>query len=155
MNNRPNRNAPRGESCGEPGIKADGSADRESFALLTATNENRARAQRAFASLRNRRALLVSTSLVLVETYALVGRRLGLDALRSFRADFAPLIDTVWVDEALYNAGLDLLLDRRKRLLSLVDAVSFVTMRQKRLEDHAGRPESCRPPESGPAAAPY
>lgn len=33
-------------------------------------------------------------------------------------------------DEALHDAGLDLLLDRRKRLLSLVDAVSFVTMRQ-------------------------
>lgn len=72
----------------------------------------------------------LSTSFVLVETYELVGRRLGLDAARSFRADFAPLIDVVWVDEALHNAGLDLLLDRRRRPLSLVDAVSFITMRQ-------------------------
>lgn len=100
------------------------------FALLDAKDANHARAERAFASLRARQAALASTSFVLVETYALVGRRLGLDAVRSFREDLAPLIDVAWVDERLYNAGLDLLLDRRKRLLSLVDAVSFVAMRQ-------------------------
>ena len=101
------------------------------FALLSTTDDNHARAKRAFGNLRARQALLVSTSYVLVETYALVGRRLGLDAVRSFRADFAPLIEVVWVDETLHNAGVDLLLDRRKRLLSLVDAVSFIVMRQR------------------------
>ena len=101
------------------------------FALLSTTDDHHARAKRAFGNLRARQALLVSTSYVLVETYALVGRRLGLDAVRSFRADFAPLIDVVWVDETLHNAGVDLLLDGRKRLLSLVDAVSFIVMRQR------------------------
>lgn len=105
------------------------------FALLSTTDDNHARAKRAFGNLRARQALLVSTSYVLVETYALVGRRLGLDAVRSFRADFAPLIDVVWVDETLHNAGVDLLLDRRKRLLSLVDAVSFIVMRQRRVAE--------------------
>ena len=105
------------------------------LALLNAEDENHARAQRAFADLGARRALLVSTSFVLVETYALIGRRLGLEAVRSFRADLAPLIEVIWVDEAIHNAGLDLLLDRRKRLLSLVDAVSFITMRQKNLDE--------------------
>lgn len=100
------------------------------LALLNAVDEHHDRAQRAFATLRARKAPIVSTSYVLVETYALVGRRLGMDAVRSFRADFAPLIEIIWVDEALHNAGLDLLLDRKKRLLSLVDAVSFVAMRQ-------------------------
>jgi predicted nucleic acid-binding protein len=103
------------------------------LALLNPKDENHARADRAFASLRARQAALVSTSFVLVETYALIGRRLGLDAVRRFRADFAPLINVVWVDEALHEAGLDLLLERRKRLLSLVDAVSFVMMRQRRI----------------------
>lgn len=108
------------------------------LALLNAKDENHARADRVFANLRARQASLLSTSFVLVETYALVGRRLGLDAVRSFRADFAPLIDVVWVDEALHNAGLDLLLDRRKRLLSLVDAVSFITMRQRHVDEAFG-----------------
>jgi predicted nucleic acid-binding protein len=105
------------------------------FALLNGKDENHARARDAFARLRARKAMLVSTSCVLVETYALIGRRLSLDAVRRFRTDFAPLIDVVWVDEALHNAGLDLLLDRRQRFLSLVDAVSFVTMRQGNLEE--------------------
>ena len=100
------------------------------LALLNATDQNHARSKRAFAKLRGRQASLVSTSFVLVETYALLGRRLGLVAVQRFREEFAPLIDVVWVDERLHNAGLDLWLDRRRRLLSLVDAVSFITMRQ-------------------------
>ena len=105
------------------------------LALLNAADENHVRAERAFSSLRDRQAPLVTTSLVLVETYALIGRRLGLDALRSFRLDFAPLMDVVWVDESLHEAGLDLLLARRQRRLSLVDAVSFIAMRQADLEE--------------------
>jgi uncharacterized protein len=105
------------------------------LALLNTTDDNHARAERAFGNLRVRQVSLVSTSYVLVETYALVGRRLGLDAVRSFREDFAPLLDVVWVDETLHNAGLDMLLDRRKRLLSLVDAVSFIVMRQRRMAE--------------------
>jgi len=105
------------------------------LAVLNGKDENHAQAEHAFATLRARQASLISTSFVLVETYALIGRRLGLDAIRSFRADFAPLIDVVWVDEALHDAGLDLLLERRKRQLSLVDAVSFVTMRQRSVAD--------------------
>ena len=105
------------------------------LALLDAKDQNHAGAKRAFARLSDRQASLVSTSFVLVETYALVGRRFGLDAVRSFRADFAPLIDVVWVDEALHDAGLDLLLERRKRLLSLVDAVSFITMRRNNVDE--------------------
>ena len=105
------------------------------LALLNPKDEHHAVADRAFANLRARQVSLVSTSFVLVETYALVGRRLGLEAVRSFRTEFAPLINVVWVDEALHEAGLDLLLGRRKRLLSLVDAVSFVTMRQRRVAE--------------------
>lgn len=99
------------------------------LALLNTADENHQPAAHAFAALRTRKAPIVSTSYVLVETYALIGRRLGIDAVRSFRTEFAPLIDVIWIDETLHNAGLDLLLDRRRRLLSLVDAVSFVTMR--------------------------
>jgi predicted nucleic acid-binding protein len=105
------------------------------LALLNAEDENHDRAEHAFAGLRTRQAALVSTSYVLVETYALLARRLGLEAVRSFRTDFAPLIEIVWIDEALHHAGLDLLLERRKRQLSLVDAVSFITMRERNLAE--------------------
>lgn len=105
------------------------------FALLDAADDQHERASRAFDTLGARRAALLTTSFVLVETYALVGRRLGVDALRAFRADFAPLLQVVWVDEALHEAGLDLLLERGRRQLSLVDAVSFVTMRGRQVDE--------------------
>jgi len=105
------------------------------LALLNRADEHHARAERAFATLRTRQTSLLTTSFVLVETYALVGRRLGLDAVRSLRADFGPLLEIVWVDEALHEAGLDLWLERHRRRLSLVDAVSFVTMRQRGVEE--------------------
>lgn len=85
------------------------------LALLNLKDENHDRAARAFATLRSNRAPLISTSFVLVETYALVGRRLGIEAVQDFRTDFAPLIDIVWVDDVLHNSGLDLLFDRHKR----------------------------------------
>lgn len=105
------------------------------LALLNSRDDNHARAARAFATLRTHETPLLSTSFVLVETYALIGRRLGLAAVRSFRTDFAPLLEVVWVDETLHDRGLDLLLDRQKRALSLVDAVSFITMRQKSVNE--------------------
>jgi predicted nucleic acid-binding protein len=105
------------------------------LALLNAQDVNYPAAERAFCSLRARRAGLITTSYVLVETYGLLGRRLGLEAVRAFREEFSPLIEVVWVDETLHQAGLDLVLSRRKRGLSLADAVSFVVMRQRNLEE--------------------
>lgn len=105
------------------------------LALLNAGDEHHSRAARVFATLRRHQTPLLSTSFVLVETYALIGRRLGLGAVRDFRNDFAPLLDVIWVDAVLHNSGLDLLLDRQKRSLSLVDAVSFITMRRQDVSD--------------------
>jgi predicted nucleic acid-binding protein len=104
------------------------------LALLNPKDEQHSQARRVFESLRAQGAGLVATSYVLVETYALVARRMGLAAVRALRSDLAPLVDVVWVDENAHDAGLDLLLERKRRELSLVDAVSFVVMRQQRLE---------------------
>lgn len=105
------------------------------LALVNDKDEHHAAAVRAFRKLQTRQAPLLTTSAVLVETYALLGRHLVIDAVRAFRADFAPLLEVVWVDATLHEAGLDLLLKQRRRQLSLVDAVSFVVMTQRRLEE--------------------
>jgi predicted nucleic acid-binding protein len=105
------------------------------YALLDAGDASHAKARRAFDRLREREAVLVTTSYVLVETCALVTRRLGLAALRGFREDFAPLLEVAWVDAAIHEAALDLLFERRKSTLSLVDAAAFVTMRRERIDE--------------------
>lgn len=105
------------------------------YALFDAGDSSHARARRAFGLLRAREALLVTTSYVLVETCALMTRRLGLAALRDFRENFAPLLEVNWVDAAVHEAALDLLFERHKSHLSLVDAASFVVMRRERIDE--------------------
>lgn len=104
-------------------------------ALLNPDDDVHDRAAAAFAHLRARQANLLTTSYVLVEAYALLGRRLGVEAVRSFRADFVPLLRVVWVDERLHETGLDILAERGRRQLSLVDAVSLVTMRENGVDE--------------------
>jgi uncharacterized protein len=73
----------------------------------------------------------VSTSYVLVETYALVQRRLGLDAVRTLTADFVPLIDVDWIGVDVHSAAVSALLVAARRDLSLVDCASFESMRRR------------------------
>ncbi len=80
-------------------------------------------------------ARFVTTSYVLIETYALLGSRAGLAAVRVFRKDFEPYLDIVWVDDSLHRRGLDLLLERSIRKLSLVDTVSFLVIQDFRISD--------------------
>jgi len=105
------------------------------LAVLNPRDEHHSRGRSAFARLRARQAGLITTSFVLVESYALLGRRLGLAAVRAFRGDLAPLCDVVWVDGGTHEDGLDLLLERGKKDLSLVDTVSFLVMRRHRLDE--------------------
>lgn len=99
------------------------------YALLVRSDDRHADARRAFARLMTHDAVLVTSAYVLVETYTLLGRRIGLDAVAAFRDDFAPLLDVTWVDPAAHDAALEDLLDRGTRDLSLVDVVSFIVMR--------------------------
>jgi predicted nucleic acid-binding protein len=104
------------------------------LALLVATDVHHKRAQRAFTQLAVEEARLMTTSYILVECYALIGRRLGLDALTKFRADFAPLLEVVWIGSDEHDRGLDLLEESNSAKLSLVDAISFVVARDRDVE---------------------
>lgn len=73
---------------------------------------------------------LVTHNYVLVETSALVLRRLGLDALRVLETDVVPVLQVVWVTPDVHEAAVGALLLASKRDLSLVDCVSFEVMRR-------------------------
>ena len=73
---------------------------------------------------------LVTSNYVLVETFALVQRRLGLDALRALAGDLLPLIQPLWVDEQVHAAATAALFTAGQRKLSLVDCTSFELMRR-------------------------
>ncbi len=56
-----------------------------------------------------------------------------MEALAGFRREFVPTLDIVWIDAELHERGLDIVMERGTRDLSLVDAVSFVIMRERGL----------------------
>ena len=104
------------------------------IALLVPSDQQHQSASRSFAGLAATGAVLTTTSYVLVETYALLGRRCGLQTVERFREEFSPLMDVVWVEADLHKRGLDLLLRRAKSRLSLVDAVSFLVVQERHID---------------------
>ncbi len=72
---------------------------------------------------------LVTTNYVLVETCALVQNRLGMAAIKVFQEDIVPVLRIEWIDKAVHYAATGILLAAVRKKLSLVDCVSFETMR--------------------------
>jgi predicted nucleic acid-binding protein len=72
--------------------------------------------------------MLVS-NYVVVEACALLQRRIGLKAVRTFREDVLPLLIVTWVTERQHEIGLASLVRSERRALSLVDCISFEVMR--------------------------
>lgn len=72
----------------------------------------------------------VTHNYVLVETIAIAQRRLGKAAARRLVQELAPVLTTVWIDEATHAAGIAALLAALPTKVSLIDFVSFEVMRE-------------------------
>ena len=70
-------------------------------------------------------------SYVVVETEALVHRRLGSAVARKLLEDVIPALSLVWVDEDLHGRAVATHLRGLRRGSSLVDHVSFELMRRR------------------------
>lgn len=77
---------------------------------------------------------VVTTNYVLVETYALAQRRLGSAAVRVLADDLLPVVDVEWIGRELHERAIAVLIAANRRDLSLVDAVSFETMRRRGID---------------------
>lgn len=100
------------------------------LALLDAADRAHAPAKGAWEGLLAPDVRLYTSNYVLVETLALIQRKFGLSVVRVFEEDVLPVISVVWVDEAAHKAAMSALLAASRRELSLVDCVSFETMRK-------------------------
>jgi uncharacterized protein len=100
------------------------------FSALSRTDENHQSARHQWVKLLTGDEPLVTSNYVLVETTALLARRLGFQAVRVFEIEFAGALDVVWVDEPVHRRAVAALLTAGHRDLSLVDCVSFELMRQ-------------------------
>jgi len=104
------------------------------LAILDADDANHGEAREVWHGLLNQDATLLCTNYVLLETFALVQHRLGLEALAIFQNDVAPVLTIRWVDEQVHAAAVAALLIARRRKLSLVDCVSFEIARRSSVE---------------------
>ena len=104
------------------------------LALLVPTDAQHAKARRAFAKLAAAQSRLLTTSYTLVECYALIDRRVGRDAVRRFRSEFAPLLEVIWVGADEHERALDIVEAGGASGPSLVDAASFVVARKHHVE---------------------
>ena len=98
------------------------------FAILDADDENHDVARQMWGDLLTQEAVLICSNYVLVETLALVQRRLGIPAVRVFQEDIMPVLNVEWVDESLHQVGIASVLAAARRGLSLVDCISFEIM---------------------------
>lgn len=101
-------------------------------------------AREAWEKMLTRGDILVSHNYVLVETSAVMLRRLGLEAVRVFERDVVPILRLVWVTRDIHAAAVAAHLMAARRDLSLVDCTSFEVMRRAGLtrafafDDHFG-----------------
>ena len=100
------------------------------YALVDDRDPNHGRASAAISDLVAADETLLTHEYVVVETMALVQRRLGLGALRRFVDDLLPIVEVAWVDETLHVEAREALLAAGRRTVSLVDWTSFLVMRR-------------------------
>jgi uncharacterized protein len=100
------------------------------YALIDSADPNNRRATTTMQDLQVSGESLLTHEYVVVETTALLQRRLGLDAVRSLIDDLLPLIEIAWVDEPMHAEAREALLAAGRRTVSLVDWVSFLVMRR-------------------------
>lgn len=100
------------------------------LATLDADDSKHRRCASAWRKLITDEQLLVTTSYVVVELFALAQRRLGIEAVRVLETIVMPMIAVVWIDDRIHQRAVAALLAASRKKLSLVDCASFEVMRE-------------------------
>ena len=100
------------------------------LALIDADDRHHSRAKKVWKTILPDQQTLVTTNYVLLETFSVAQTRLGLPAARTIQESFFPLLTTQWVDNNVHESGVTAVLAAGRRRLSLVDCISFETMRR-------------------------
>lgn len=99
------------------------------YALLDRDDANHGKAKSAWSTALDPENHLVTSNYILVECFALIQNRLGMEAVIGFQKDILPVITIEWIDSVVHMAGISALLAASRRKLSLVDCTSFEMMR--------------------------
>ena len=107
------------------------------LALLDAEDlfhdEARPRWERLLDGVRAGGHVLSTHYAVVVETSALIARRLGPEAVRQLHDDLLPIAEIVWINDRLHRRATAAMFAAGRRDASLVDWLSFEVMRRRRI----------------------
>jgi len=104
------------------------------FALLAHDDYMHARAKLNFAHFGSHDFRILTTSYVILETTALLDRRIGLSSVADFQAKIVPLLEIVWVDAEWHARALQRFFTIGNNDVSLVDCLSFEVMEARNLQ---------------------
>lgn len=102
------------------------------YALADRSDGNHDRARRQFARILEAASSIVTHNYVLIESFALLQRWLGLSSAIALH-ESSRAFDVVWIDEEIHREAASRWAGGR-RSLSFVDHVSFVLMERRRIE---------------------
>ena len=71
---------------------------------------------------------LSTNNYVIVESIAIIQKRLGLQAVRDLQTEVLPFVQIEWIDENQHTLVIETVLATNRRKLSLVDCSAFQTM---------------------------
>jgi len=100
------------------------------IALLDVGDRQHVPAKRIWQQLLEDENELVCNNYVLVEAFALIQRRYGMDGLRAFQDDAVPFMNVVWLGPEEHESAVSAIFTANRRGLSLVDCASMETMRR-------------------------
>lgn len=104
------------------------------FALLVKNDYMYVRARENFNYFAEKNVQLVTSSFILIETTALLQRRIGMAPVHDFNAKILPLLEVIWVDDKWYARAIQRFLAQNNRNISLVDCLSFEIMDSLEIE---------------------
>ncbi len=103
------------------------------YACLDGTDPFHPQALATFERAEKERWQLITTNYVVHETWALVQRRLGWDAVETFLNDLLPRCSMEFVDATLHEAAARRCRQVRERRFSLTDAASLELMNRRNM----------------------
>lgn len=104
------------------------------YALISTEDQNIAPAVTTWESMLEREDILFTNNYVLVECFALIQNRLGIEFTRALQSNLIPLLQIDWIGEQQHISSVNDVLTANCRQLSIVDCSSFESMRRLGIE---------------------
>lgn len=105
------------------------------YALFDRDDRGHADVAAAWTELLSGNRVLVTSNYVLLETTALLQRRLGLAAVHDLDDRIVPLLRVQWITEPIHHRAMVRLRRTDRRDVSLVDCSSFLLMENAGIRD--------------------